>query len=88
MNTNMYLYESECQMTAAPVAQLGERKTEDLKVAGSSPAGGTFLYILFLIISFYKFCMDITAEDIFAIINKVRENPSLVVNEIKEQLKR
>ena len=32
--------------------------------------------------------MDITAEDIFTIINKVRENPSLVVNEIKDQLKR
>ena len=26
------------------VAQLGERKTEDLKVRGSSPRGGTFLY--------------------------------------------
>ena len=26
----------------ALVAQLGERKTEDLKVAGSSPAGGIF----------------------------------------------
>ena len=32
--------------------------------------------------------MDITAQDIFAIINKVRENPSLVLNEIKDQLKR
>ena len=46
----MYLYESEPQITAARVAQLGERKTEDLKVAGSSPAGGTFLYILFVIL--------------------------------------
>ena len=38
----MYLYESEPQITAAPVAQLGERKTEDLKVRGSIPRGGTF----------------------------------------------
>ena len=29
----------------ALVAQLGERKTEDLKVRGSIPRGGTFLFI-------------------------------------------
>ena len=30
-------------MLAALVAQLGERKTEDLKVRGSIPRGGIFL---------------------------------------------
>ena len=70
-------------MLVAPVAQLGERKTEDLKVAGSSPAGGTFLYILF-----DAFIMDITAQDVFAMVNAVRENPSIVLNEIKDQLRR
>ena len=41
---NVYLIEYSANIIPAPVAQLGERKTEDLKVAGSSPAGGTFLY--------------------------------------------
>ena len=34
-------FESERCLNAA-VAQLGERKTEDLKVRGSSPRGGIF----------------------------------------------
>ena len=32
--------------------------------------------------------MNIKADDIFEMINKVRADPSLVVNEIKEQFKR
>ena len=37
----------------AAIAQLGERQTEDLKVPGSIPGGGTFLaydFILFLVV--------------------------------------
>ena len=33
----MYIYKKE-----AHIAQLGERQTEDLKVPGSIPGGGTF----------------------------------------------
>ena len=38
----------------AAIAQLGERQTEDLKVPGSIPGGGTFLskhFILFLVLT-------------------------------------
>ena len=31
----------------AGIAQLGERQTEDLKVAGSIPAVGRFIFVLF-----------------------------------------
>ena len=31
----------------ASIAQLGERQTEDLKVPGSIPGGGTFLFLCF-----------------------------------------
>ena len=32
----------------AAIAQLGERQTEDLKVPGSIPGGGIFLFLFFL----------------------------------------
>lgn len=32
--------------------------------------------------------MDISGRDVFDAINQVRSNPSLVLNEIKEQFKR
>jgi hypothetical protein len=32
------------EVTGAEIAQLGERQTEDLKVAGSIPAFGTFFF--------------------------------------------
>ena len=35
-------------MTVALVAQLGERKTEDLKVRGSIPRGGIFIIVITL----------------------------------------
>ena len=39
VSTASYLTTSE-----AALAQLGERQTEDLKVPGSIPGGGTFFY--------------------------------------------
>ena len=39
---NMYINGLFIMELIALVAQLGERKTEDLKVAGSNPAGGIF----------------------------------------------
>ena len=39
-----YINSSHSIMLGAEIAQLGERKTEDLKVAGSIPAFGMFLY--------------------------------------------
>ena len=42
ISESMLLTPEETHTLVAPVAQLGERKTEDLKVAGSSPAGGIF----------------------------------------------
>lgn len=41
----MLLLES---LVTAQIAQLGERKTEDLNVAGSIPALGTFCYFYFI----------------------------------------
>ena len=38
----MYINAKFAMYSVALVAQLGERKTEDLKVAGSNPAGGIF----------------------------------------------
>ena len=32
-------------MVLADIAQLGERQTEDLKVPGSIPGGGTFWFL-------------------------------------------
>ena len=32
-------------MFSAAIAQLGERQTEDLKVPGSIPGGGTFFFV-------------------------------------------
>lgn len=37
----------------AVVVQLGERQTEDLDVAGSSPAHGILLLIIFSVLKFY-----------------------------------
>jgi hypothetical protein len=34
-------------VSQAAIAQLGERQTEDLKVAGSIPACGAFIFLLF-----------------------------------------
>ena len=35
-------------MLSAAIAQLGERQTEDLKVPGSIPVGGTVFFGIFL----------------------------------------
>jgi hypothetical protein len=43
LKVNGYFYDLMGLVTSALVAQLGERKTEDLKVRGSIPRGGTFL---------------------------------------------
>lgn len=40
-------------MSKAPIAQLGEHKTEDLGVPGSIPGLGTFFNLIFLIMSTY-----------------------------------
>ncbi len=42
-------------MTVALVAQLGERKTEDLKVRGSIPRGGIFYFTNFYFLWAYNF---------------------------------
>ena len=46
----------------AAVAQLGERKTEDLKVRGSSPRGGIFLIFIF----YHKHLYSLTYKHIIA----------------------
>lgn len=45
--------DSIVEWVTAFVAQLGERKTEDLKVRGSSPRGGIFFIFIFILIVFY-----------------------------------
>ena len=42
-----YINSMNMFMTVALVAQLGERKTEDLKVRGSIPRGGIFYFTNF-----------------------------------------
>lgn len=39
----------EREVLKAPIAQLGEHKTEDLRVAGSIPTLGTFCFFIFFI---------------------------------------
>jgi hypothetical protein len=49
ISESMGLITLDCsRILIAFVAQLGERMTEDHKVRGSIPRGGTFLYYLFL----------------------------------------
>ena len=38
-----------CLQPTAALAQLGERQTEDLKVPGSIPGGGIFIYLMTLL---------------------------------------
>jgi hypothetical protein len=40
-----YIMQFNEEILIAFVAQLGERKTEDLKVRGSIPRGGIFLFL-------------------------------------------
>ena len=42
----MYLTTRGPYFILASIAQLGERQTEDLKVTGSIPVGGSFLELL------------------------------------------
>ena len=39
----------------AALAQLAERKTEDLEVAGSTPAGGIVFFFIFLFFYYIKY---------------------------------
>ena len=41
-------------MLSAAIAQLGERQTEDLKVPGSIPGGGSFFHIALLFFFYQK----------------------------------